>query len=130
MALSHDLLRLKLAESLSAPLPELTRRDVHLPGIRGKAFAVIGVRRGGKTSFLRQCMIDRMASGRPREAQLLLSLEDERLPVGQSAGGYDPELARHQVRSPHRPCRRPSRTDSRLGARCPPPRRPDVVTRE
>jgi len=79
MTLSHDLLRLKLAESLSALLPELTRRDVRLPGIRGKAFAVIGVRRGGKTSFLRQCMMGRMADGRPREAQLLLSLEDERL---------------------------------------------------
>lgn len=79
MTLSHDLLRLKLAESLSAPLPELTRRDVRLPGIRGKALAVIGVRRGGKTSFLRQCMMGRMADGRPREAQLLLSLEDERL---------------------------------------------------
>jgi uncharacterized protein len=52
MTISHDLLRLKLAESLAAETPALTRRDVRLPGIRGKAFAVIGVRRGGKTSFL------------------------------------------------------------------------------
>jgi predicted AAA+ superfamily ATPase len=58
MTLSHDLLRLKLAESLAAPLPDLTRRDVRLPGIRGKAVAVIGVRRGGKTSFLRQRMVN------------------------------------------------------------------------
>lgn len=79
MTTSHDLLRLKLAESLAADPPALTRRDMVLPGIPGKAFAVIGVRRGGKTSFLAQCRGDRMAAGRAREAQLLLSLEDERL---------------------------------------------------
>src|SRR5574337_712006 len=79
MTISHDLLRLKLAESLAADPPVLTRRDVVLPGIPGKAFAVIGVRRGGKTSFLTQCRADRLAAGRPREAQLLVSLEDERL---------------------------------------------------
>ncbi|HVT16537.1 MAG TPA: ATP-binding protein [Thermoanaerobaculia bacterium] len=79
MTISHHLLRLKLAESLAADPPALTRRDVVLPGIPGKAFAVIGVRRGGKTSFLAQCRSDRLAAGRPREAQLLVSLEDERL---------------------------------------------------
>jgi len=50
-----------------------------LPAIAGKALAVIGVRRGGKTSFLRQCRADRLADGRPAESQLLVSLEDERL---------------------------------------------------
>ncbi len=79
MTIFRDLLRLKLAESLAGDPPVLTRRDVVLPGIPGKAFAVIGVRRGGKTSFLAQCRADRLADGRPREAQLLLSLEDERL---------------------------------------------------
>jgi predicted AAA+ superfamily ATPase len=79
MTVSHDLLRLKLAESLATEPPALTRRDVRLPGIPGKAFAVIGVRRGGKTSFLAQCRADRLAEGRTREAQLLISLEDERL---------------------------------------------------
>lgn len=79
MTISHDLLRLKLAESLASEPLALTRRDVALPGIPGKAFAVIGVRRGGKTSFLSQCRSDRLAAGRPREAQLLVSLEDERL---------------------------------------------------
>ncbi len=79
MTISRDLLRLKLAESLAVDPPALTRRDVVLPGIPGKAFAVIGVRRGGKTSFLGQCRTDRLAAGRPREAQLLVSLEDERL---------------------------------------------------
>ena len=36
MTVSHDLLRLKLAESLAAEPPALTRRDVHLPAIPGK----------------------------------------------------------------------------------------------
>ena len=79
MTISRDLLRLKLAESLATDPPALTRRDTRLPGIPGKAIAVIGVRRGGKTSFLSQCRGDRLAAGRPREAQLMVSLEDERL---------------------------------------------------
>ena len=79
MTISHDLLRLKLAESLARLSPSLTLRDVALPGIPGKAFAVIGVRRGGKSSFLAQCRADRLAAGSPNEAQLFISLEDERL---------------------------------------------------
>ena len=79
MTISHDLLRLKLAESLATEPPALARRDVRLPGISGNAFAVIGVRRGGKTSFLAQCRADRLAAGSAREAQVLVSLEDERL---------------------------------------------------
>ena len=70
MTLSHDLLRLKLAESLATPSVDLTRRDVHLPAIRGKALAVIGVRRAGKTSFLAKRRSDRLAEGRPPEAEL------------------------------------------------------------
>ncbi len=79
MTISPDLLRLKLAESLATSTPILTRRDVRLPGIPGKAFAVIGVRRGGKTSFLLQCRAERIARGRPAETQLFFALEDERL---------------------------------------------------
>lgn len=79
MTISTDLLRLKLTESLAAPPPALTRRDVRLPGIPKKAFAVIGVRRGGKTSFLAQCRAERLVGGSPPEAQLFLALEDERL---------------------------------------------------
>ena len=79
MTISHDLLRQKLGESLATHPSAVTRRDVRLPTIPGKAFAVIGVRRSGKTSFLAQCRADRLAAGSPREAQLLLSLEDERL---------------------------------------------------
>jgi predicted AAA+ superfamily ATPase len=79
MTISRDLLRLKLKESLAIEPRPLTRRDAHIPGIPKKAWAVIGVRRGGKTSFLTQCRSERLAAGRPREGQLLVSLEDERL---------------------------------------------------
>lgn len=79
MTITRDLLRLKLAESLALGSATLTRRDVRLPGVPGKAFAVIGVRRGGKTTFLAQCRADRLAAGRPEATQLFISLEDERL---------------------------------------------------
>lgn len=79
MTLSTDLLRLKLAESLAAAVPAFTRRGVRLPAFTRKAFAVIGVRRGGKTTFLGQCRADRLTAGRPVESQLMISLEDERL---------------------------------------------------
>ncbi|MFV2045501.1 MAG: ATP-binding protein [Anaerolineales bacterium] len=75
----RDLLRLKLADALTAAIPEFTRRDVRLPAVPGKALAVIGVRRSGKTTFLWQCLAERLAAGAPREALLLLGLEDDRL---------------------------------------------------
>ena len=99
MTISPDLLRQKLAESLAAAEPALTRRDIRLPGIRGKALAVIGVRRGGKTSFLRQCRGDRLADGRPAESQLLVSLEDERL-AGMSVAGLGWLLDEHARQFP------------------------------
>ena len=36
----REVLRQKIANALAAPLPPLTRRDVRLPAVRGKAFAV------------------------------------------------------------------------------------------
>lgn len=45
----------------------------------GKAIAVIGVRRSGKTTFLWQCLGDCLAHGAPRESLLYFSFEDERL---------------------------------------------------
>lgn len=99
MTLSHDLLRHKLGESLATEPTTLTRRDVRLPGISGKAFAVIGVRRSGKTSFLSQCRADRIATGRTRESQLHLALEDERL-VGLSVADLAWLLDEHARRFP------------------------------
>jgi hypothetical protein len=99
MTISHDFLRLKLAEALALDPPALTRRDVRLPGIRGKAFAVIGVRRGGKTSLMLQHRAERLAEGRPREAQLLISLEDERL-AGMSVADFGWLIEEHARQYP------------------------------
>jgi predicted AAA+ superfamily ATPase len=52
---------------------------VRVPPHDGKAVAVIGVRRAGKSTFLRQQLANRLAEGRQRESLLLLSLEDDRL---------------------------------------------------
>jgi predicted AAA+ superfamily ATPase len=82
--IGNEQLQVKLAEALAVTPPTLTPRDVRLPGIEGKSLAVIGVRRGGKTSWLHQQRAARLAHGRPLESQLLLGLEDERL-VGMTA---------------------------------------------
>lgn len=79
LAISPDTLRAKLAESLDHAPGALTRRDVALPQVPGKVMAVIGARRGGKTSFMRDHARAEVQRGRPRESQLILSLEDERL---------------------------------------------------
>lgn len=75
----RDVLRQKIVDGLDAPILALTRRDVRLPRIPGKAVAVIGMRRAGKTSFLWQQLAERQAGGVPREGLLYLGFEDERL---------------------------------------------------
>jgi uncharacterized protein len=82
--ISGDTLALKLSESLAARIPLRTPRDVRLPRVPNKALAVIGVRRGGKTSFLERHIADRLAAGDHPGTHLLVSLEDERL-VGMTA---------------------------------------------
>ena len=69
----------KIVDAQAGALPALTRRDVWLPSVKGKATAVIGMRRAGKTSLLWQILADRHASGTPREGLLYFSFEDERL---------------------------------------------------
>lgn len=75
----RDVLRQKIADALATSPPPMTRRDVRLPAVRGKALAVIGMRRSGKSTFLWQCLADRLAAGAPRESLLYFSFEDERL---------------------------------------------------
>jgi predicted AAA+ superfamily ATPase len=75
----RDLIRRKIMDSLAASVPPLTRRDIRLPGISGKATAVIGMRRTGKTTFLWQIIGDRMKLGTAREGLLYFNFEDERL---------------------------------------------------
>lgn len=69
----------KLNDSLVAEIPRLTRREIRLPAVPGKALAVIGMRRSGKTCFLSQCMGDLLAAGESRESLLLMNFEDDRL---------------------------------------------------
>jgi len=72
-----------LAEKLSAavlpmPKPVLTRRDVTLPPVPGKVHAVIGMRRTGKTTFLRQLLEEKRGSNPPERA-IYLGFDDDRL---------------------------------------------------
>jgi uncharacterized protein len=72
-----------LAEKLNAALepfepPSLTSRDARLPSVPGKAHAVIGMRRAGKTSFLRQLWAEKRAT-LPPERSFFLGLDDDRL---------------------------------------------------
>lgn len=69
----------KIADGLAAAPPPLTQRTIYVPAIPGKALAVIGMRRAGKTYFLWQCLRDRLAAGNPRETLLYFNFEDERL---------------------------------------------------
>lgn len=98
-SISRDILRVKLAESIAPAPGALIRRDIRLPDIPGKPLAIIGVRRGGKTSFLQQQRADRIAAGRPPESQLLLGLEDERL-VGMTATDLGWMIAEHEREFP------------------------------
>ena len=75
----RELIRRKIIDAQSMAVPQLTRRQIHVPKVPGKAIAVIGMRRAGKTTFLWQIIGDRIASGTPREGLLYFSFEDERL---------------------------------------------------
>ncbi len=75
----RNVIRQKLADSLAADWPKLTRREARVPAIPGKAHAVVGMRRAGKSCFLKQCLLDRAKAGVPRNALVYFSFEDERL---------------------------------------------------
>ena len=75
----HPVLAEKLSAALAAAPPvALTRRDAQLPAVSGKVHAVIGMRRAGKTTFLRQLLEERRAAGPPERA-VYLSFDDDRL---------------------------------------------------
>ncbi len=75
----REIIRQKIVDGTASAAPPLTRRDVSMPRVPGKAKAVIGMRRTGKTTFLWQVMADRLAGGMPREGILYFNFEDERL---------------------------------------------------
>jgi len=69
----------KIVDAQARPIPPMTHRDVWLPQVTGKALAVIGMRRAGKTTFLWQLMAQRVQAGTAREGLMYFSFEDERL---------------------------------------------------
>ena len=75
----HPVLEERLNAALGpSPQAASTRRDARLPAVPGKAHAVIGMRRAGKTTFLRQLLDERRAA-LPPERALYLSFDDDRL---------------------------------------------------
>ena len=75
----EQILKEKLLSAVELPVAPLTRRDIALPDIAGKAFAVIGMRRAGKTSYLQQCRGDLINQGRSPGNLVYFNFEDERL---------------------------------------------------
>jgi predicted AAA+ superfamily ATPase len=70
----------KLADSLSGEIPGRTPRRVYGPvALVGKATAVVGMRRSGKTTFLHQIRRERLAGGMGRERVPFVNFEDEQL---------------------------------------------------
>jgi len=69
-----------MAESLTGAIPKGTARRVHGPVFfPGKATAVVGMRRAGKTTFLHQIRRERHAQGIGRERLPCVNFEDEQL---------------------------------------------------
>lgn len=94
-----DALQEKLNDALEPlPLAALTRRDATLPNVPGKAHAVIGMRRAGKTCFLKQLLADRRALG-PPEHSIYLSFDDDRL-AGTDSSQLDALLEEYFRRHP------------------------------
>jgi hypothetical protein len=78
----------KLADSFAAPPPNATPRRVHgRMSLPGKATAVIGMRRAGKTTLLHQMRRERLARGVPLVRLPYVNFEDEQL-----AGMTAPDL--------------------------------------
>ncbi len=80
-----ETIRQKLGDTVRAGFPAITPRDARVSTMKGKAHAVIGMRRAGKTCFLRQNLADRLARGIERERLVYFNFEDERL-AGWQAG--------------------------------------------
>ena len=68
-----------VAEHAALVLPQVTDRDTPLPSLPGKADAVVGMRRAGKTWRVLQKLRDLEREGVPRGHTLYVNLEDERL---------------------------------------------------
>ncbi len=75
----HPVLAEKLSVALEPGSPRgMTRRDARLSSVPNKVHAVIGMRRAGKTTFLRQLLAERRGEAGAERA-LYLSFDDDRL---------------------------------------------------
>ncbi len=104
----NAVIRQKIIDSLAAAPRQVTRRDLWIPNIPGKAVAVIGMRRAGKTSLLWQLLGERLQSAattdalNPRDGLLYFSFEDERLAGMSDRDGWwsrDRMVARYAERT-------------------------------
>lgn len=75
----RNIIQQRLADAVSMDIPALVEREYRLPEIPNKAYAIIGMRRVGKTYFLYQTMNHLMRQGIERSRVVYLNLEDERL---------------------------------------------------
>lgn len=86
----------QIAGSVQAPPPSHTPRRVHgLTRFPGKATAVVGMRRAGKTTFLHQLRQEFVATGADPSQAPCVSFEDERL-TGLEGRHLDLLLDEHQ----------------------------------
>lgn len=75
----HSVIELLIDDFHERDLPRPVARDRSAPVMAGKAMAVVGMRRSGKTWFCYQRMQELMASGVGKERLLYINFEDERL---------------------------------------------------
>lgn len=95
-----------IADWFARPLPTPTPRRIRTVGLAGKADAIIGMRRSGKTWLVLSEIAARLAAGAPRETELYISLEDERLVDvdGRSLGGLLEAWWRRFPGAAQKPC--------------------------
>jgi len=75
----NPILAAKLNDAVMAESsPDFTRRDARLPAVPSKVHAVVGMRRAGKTTFLKQLQRD-LRQSLPPERVVYLSFDDDRL---------------------------------------------------
>jgi predicted AAA+ superfamily ATPase len=75
----HPVLTEKLSTALEPIAKEkMTLRDARLPAVPGKVHAVTGMRRAGKTTFLRQLLAERRRTLKS-ELAVFMSFDDDRL---------------------------------------------------
>ena len=77
--MKKDLLKQIIKDFHLATLPVLKRRTLQVPTDTGKIVTLVGVRRGGKTSYLFNLIEDLLAREVPMKAVLYVNFEDERL---------------------------------------------------